>query len=371
MGSLLRTFLHDRFLQALLVLGLIISVFADFHYRQLALAVNWKTIITLACLLLLTKGIESSGYFDLLGRRCILHFRTQRALALLMVAASALLSTFLSNDVALFITVPLTLTLRKFTQLPVNRLIIFEALAVNAGSLLTPIGNPQNILLWSQGRQGFFQFIWQMLPLAALLITSLLLLTFFSFSKQPVKRQQNSETSEWQKALFIQCATLYVLFVIALELDLAVYALLVVALFFLWRAPRILLLLDWSLLVVFILMFIDVLLLTRLPLLTPILQQVTHWGQTGHYLLAIGLSQIISNVPATILLLNFLPASTLLAWSVNIGGFGFLPGSLANLIALRMARDRSIWWQFHLFSIPALLFSLFAGGCLFFLINVV
>ncbi|HCW47285.1 MAG TPA: anion transporter, partial [Erwiniaceae bacterium] len=46
---------------------------------------------------------------------------------------------------ALFILVPLTLTLRQATTLPVTRLIIFEALAVNAGSMLTPIGNPQNI----------------------------------------------------------------------------------------------------------------------------------------------------------------------------------------------------------------------------------
>lgn len=58
-----------------------------------------------------------------------------------MVLAAALLSTFLTNDVALFIVVPLTITLKRLCEIPVNRLIIFEALAVNAGSLLTPIGN--------------------------------------------------------------------------------------------------------------------------------------------------------------------------------------------------------------------------------------
>ena len=70
-----------------------------------------------------------------------------------MVLAAALLSTFLTNDVALFIVVPLTITLKRLCEIPVNRLIIFEALAVNAGSLLTPIGNPQNILIW--GRSVF------------------------------------------------------------------------------------------------------------------------------------------------------------------------------------------------------------------------
>ncbi|MFP1451784.1 SLC13 family permease [Escherichia coli] len=75
-------------------------------------------------------------------------FATERRLAMFMVLAAALLSTFLTNDVALFIVVPLTITLKRLCEIPVNRLIIFEALAVNAGSLLTPIGNPQNILIW-------------------------------------------------------------------------------------------------------------------------------------------------------------------------------------------------------------------------------
>ncbi|KZH49755.1 hypothetical protein AWG57_22145 [Escherichia coli] len=53
--------------------------------------------------------------------------------------------------------------------------------------------------------------------------------------------------------------------------------------------------------------------------------------------------------------------SLLLAWAVNVGGFGLLPGSLANLIALRMANDRRIWWRFHLYSIPMLLWAALVG----------
>ena len=98
-------------------------------------------------------------------------------------------------------------------------------------------------------------------------------------------------------------------------------------------------------------MLIDVHLLTLQHGMQPLMQA----GEGIHYLLAPGLSQLISNVPAAILLLQFLPANTLLAWAVNIGGFGLLPGSLANLIALRIAKDRRLWWQLHLFSLPMLL----------------
>jgi di/tricarboxylate transporter len=103
-------------------------------------------------------------------------FATERRLAMFMVLAAALLSTFLTNDVALFIVVPLTITLKRLCEIPVNRLIIFEALAVNAGSLLTPIGNPQNILIWGRSGLSFAGFIAQMAPLAGAMMLTLLLL---------------------------------------------------------------------------------------------------------------------------------------------------------------------------------------------------
>lgn len=108
-------------------------------------------------------------------------------------------------------------------------------------------------------------------------------------------------------------------------------------------------------------MFIDVHLLTQLPALQGVLGNVSHLSEPGLWLTAIGLSQVISNVPSTILLLNYVPPSLLLVWAVNVGGFGLLPGSLANLIALRMANDRRIWWRFHLYSIPMLLWAALVG----------
>ena len=108
-------------------------------------------------------------------------------------------------------------------------------------------------------------------------------------------------------------------------------------------------------------MFIDVHLLTQLPVLQHALNGVGQLSAGGLWLTTIGLSQFISNVPATILLLNYVPPSALLAWAVNVGGFGLLPGSLANLIALRMAGDRRIWWRFHLYSLPMLLWAALVG----------
>ncbi|OQP35883.1 SLC13 family permease [Pantoea latae] len=364
MSTLLRSFLHDRLLHLLLALGALLLLLADFRWPDLPRAVDWHTIVTLTGLLLLTKGLETSGYFDVLGARLIGRFRHERALALFMVLAAALLSTFLTNDVALFILVPLTLTLRKFSRLPLSRLIIFEALAVNAGSLLTPVGNPQNILLWSHGKLSVAGFIAQMAPLAIWLLLTLLALTWFSFKPRAIEKHGNDDARQWQKPLFALSVLLYLVFVAALEWQMTGWALLLIIGCYLLMARRVLTTIDWSLLAVFIAMFIDVYLLTHLPLVQRHFDAVAHLGDGAIYLLAIGLSQVISNVPATILLLQKIPPSELFAWAVNIGGFGLLPGSLANLIALRMAQDRRVWWQFHLFSLPMLAWSMLCGWLL-------
>lgn len=361
MPIMLRSFLHDRILHLLLATGVVLAWFSDFHWRDLPAAVDWQTITTLTGLLLLTKGIENSGYFDVLGGRLIARFSHERALALFMVLAAALLSTFLTNDVALFILVPLTLTLRKFSRLPLSRLIIFEALAVNAGSLLTPMGNPQNILLWSQGKLSVAGFIWQMSPLAGWLILSLVILTWLSFPARAIQKYDNDAARQWKKRLFATSVMLYLLFIAALEWQLTGWALLLIVACYLISARAVLSHIDWSLLAVFIVMFIDVHLLMHLPVLQQPFSAISHLREGALYLLAIGLSQAISNVPATILLLQKVPPSALLAWAVNIGGFGLLPGSLANLIALRMAKEGKIWWQFHLFSLPMLAWAMASG----------
>lgn len=99
------------FFQLLILVGIGLS-FRSLCTEIWPAAIDWHTIITLSGLMLLTKGVELSGYFDVLGRKMVRRFATERRLAMFMVLAAALLSTFLTNDVALFIVVPLTITLK-------------------------------------------------------------------------------------------------------------------------------------------------------------------------------------------------------------------------------------------------------------------
>ncbi|MBP1132815.1 MULTISPECIES: SLC13 family permease [Serratia] len=351
---LIQPFLKDRFLHILLLAGVLMAAFNPQQLPELNRFIDWRTIITLLGLMLLTKGVEVSGYFDFIGRQIVNRLHSERRLALFLVFSAALLSSFLTNDVALFIVIPLTITLKKLSSLPISRLIIFQALAVNAGSLLTPIGNPQNILLWSKSSLSFLGFIAQMLPFGAVMLASLLLLTWFSFPPREIVKVPHTEGYPYQRHLLLSCVVLYVIFLLSLDMGLPLYGLLAVFAGFLLLARRVLLQIDWSLIFVFIAMFIDVGLFTRLEAIQSWFAGLSSLSNGGIYALGIGLSQIISNVPATILLLNYVPSSQLLAYAVNAGGFGLAIGSLANLIALRMAGERKIWLKFHYYSLPLL-----------------
>jgi len=134
------------------------------HWLQL------PTLAGLTGLLIAIQGIRDSGLVQHAAAASLARAHSLRGLGLLLVAASALLSMVLTNDVSLFLIVPLTVSIGAISNLPVLRMVVLEALAVNAGSTLSPIGNPQNLLLWQHSRLSFLDFALAMLPAAAVML---------------------------------------------------------------------------------------------------------------------------------------------------------------------------------------------------------
>lgn len=316
--------------------------------------VDWKTIGALAGLLVLSRGLEDSGYLAHAERRLLAHIHGERALAALLVLFAAGLSAVVTNDVALFIVVPLTLGLRAVAHLPIGRLVIFEALAVNAGSTLSPVGNPQNLFLWQSSPLGFFEFTLAMLPLGLGLVALLLVTIPFAF---PPARIAAADTAGMaptlERGLLWLSLACYVPFLVLADLGHSAAAALTVIALYLFLYRRVLGGVDWLLLGVFVLMFIDLGLVARLPLLRELAAGIEHLPG-GVFTAAVLLSQGISNVPAAIFLAGFTDDVRALAWGVSVGGFGLAIGSLANLIALRLAREPGLWREFHAWSVPTL-----------------
>ena len=321
--------------------------------------VDWKTVGALAGLMVLSRGLELSGVIDRAGRALTARVRGERGLAALLVVLSAVVT----NDVALFVTVPLTLGLARAVPLPVGRLVIFQALAVNAGSTVSPVGNPQNLFLWQVSGVGFGEFLAAMLPLAAVLLALLLALVPLGFARRALTVPQTASPLPLDRRLAAVSLAAYPLFLGLVNAGLALPAAAVVIAGFALVFRQVLRGLDWPLLLVFVLMFVDLGLLAQLPAMAAAVPPALE-SPGGAYLLGALLSQLMSNVPAAIFLAAFTEDWQALAWGVSVGGFGLAIGSLANLIALRLARQPGLWGQFHLWSLPMLALALAAGALL-------
>ena len=157
---------------------------------------------------------------------------------------------------------------------------------------------------------------------------------------------------------------LYVPFLVLADLHHAPWALAALTLIFLTVRPHVLLPLDWGLLLVFILLFVDLRLLAGQSLVHGWMNHLSLTQPRHLFWAGVGASQIISNVPAAIALAEYSRDWRVMAYAVNVGGFGFMVGSLANLIALRMAGDRKAWLSFHAYSLPFLVLASAVGYAL-------
>ncbi|WP_035523900.1 SLC13 family permease [Paraburkholderia sacchari] len=354
--------LAEPVLSILVAAFVALQICAPRTWSTLPALVDWQTVMTLAGLLILTKALEYSGFLTWVAHRLVHRIRSERTLAFLLVAFAALLSTVVTNDVALFVVVPLVLSLHRLTPLPLKRLVIVIALSVNAGSVLTPLGNPQNLFLWQLSGASFGRFVASLAPLCALLMALLFVLAALLFKPKPLDLTIDVERHPVDRALAGVAAILFVAFVLLADTHRAGIALAGVAIgFLIWRA-QIVLKIDWLLLLIFVLMFIVLRSAAALPWIHHALENLGLQMPLRAYAAGAILSQGISNVPAAIVLAGFTHDWRALAFGVSVGGFGFAIGSLANLIAVRLSGEQGVWLPFHLISIPFWAIAVFGGG---------
>ncbi len=275
-----------------------------------------EVLFILFVLFVVVNGLQRSGLLLKLTRS----IEKGKAIPLKLVLATFFLSMLVTNDIALVVIVPLTLSLN------INRkdiLVILEALSANSGSALTPIGNPQNIYIYWFYNVSLGAFIKTIAPFSLFIL--LLLIVFSIF----IKIRNNSK--EYQVGKISGKAYVYVtLFIIVLLTVFRVFPVSIglVVLLFALLFDRKALQIDYALLLSFFFFFgiAD-------NFRTILTSEITHSGNV--FLLSALASQIMSNVPTTLLFAKFTSNWEALLWGSNVGGFGSLFGSLANLIAYK------------------------------------
>jgi len=324
--------------------------------------VDWKTIVALADLLLITKGLQKSKAFDYAAKKIITKASNEKNLSILLVITTALISTLLTNDIALFIMIPLTLAITKYIENKPTKILILETFAANVGSLLTPFGNPQNMFLFHQWGLSIYMFIFNMLLLETCLIVLLLLYTLiFVKQKMIIIRNNDNSTIEVNRRLLWVSLGLFALFLVSLEFSFLFYASPAILVAYIICCKKTIIECNWSLLLIFILIFVNINLLLSLSSVENTFSYLTQGNKLFLYISGISISQVISNAPAAIFLSHFSKNWLVITYAVNVAGNGTIVSSLANLITLKLSNTEKLGMKFHLYSFPFLIISSVIG----------
>lgn len=380
-------FIKKETVLSIAVVLAVISVFFVTPDREYISYIDFRTLAILFCLMSIVAGLRNIGVFDKLAERLLAKVHGIGGVTVILICLCFFMSMFITNDVSLITFVPFTIILMKKRNPDVDgkwmlKVIVMQTIAANLGSMLTPLGNPQNLYLYGKAGIGIAEFLKIMLPYTvcafALLMAWIGLASMVrkrklsheekteikqnkgldsAEDKASTKRQKDplgASGSKWGKkdAEWIEKFMAYIiLFVISL---LAVSHILpygvpfaLVFLYLLLRDRKILTQVDYSLLCIFIALFIFIGNLGRIPAFSQLLSDILTGREVVTSVIA---SQVMSNVPAAILLSGFTDHIRELVIGTNLGGLGTLIASMVSLISFKyVAReDRSFRGRYFL-----------------------
>lgn len=310
--------------------------------------IDWRTLAILFSLMTVMAGLRRQGVFDRMGRALLALSGGTLQLVLVLVGLCFFGSMFITNDVALLTFVPFTFAvldsmggeMRRKLALPV---VCMQTVAANLGSMLTPIGNPQNLYLYGKSGMGMGAFVALMLPYS---LASLVMLVAWAVLVCRGQRSgsgpflESRQSAPSSRKIIGMYGVLFVVCLLAVMRVLPYGAALAAVLLAALAADRDTLGgVDYSLLLTFVAFFIFIGNLGRIPAFSSWLQGIIAGREV---LVSVLASQVTSNVPAALLLSGFTQNTQALIIGTNLGGLGTLIASMASLISYRqIAREET------------------------------
>ena len=327
------------------------------------LSLDWRTLFTLYMLLLVLEGFKKEKmfypFFKLTDR-----FKTIKGLSLFLVAVVFFLAPFITNDVSLVTFVPLTILIFKGIRKEKHLLeiVILENIAAISGAFLTPFGNPQNLFIYTNTAVSPTSFILHMVPMWSVGLIGLYFAVSFVFRKDPKEPIYLDESIDHESPApdkrGLRIFYLALLFLLLVEIITRIFnfidIVMIVLAALLIFDRKVFKKVDYYLLSTFFFFFLFSSSVADIPIVKEYLS--SHVGG-NEYWWGLGISQIISNVPGTALLLDFSTNYTALLYGVNAAGMGTIVGSLASLITFSIynkeypEEKKNFFKYFHFFSL--------------------
>lgn len=320
--------------ETVLSAAVVMAVISSLFYRPRLAYIDWEVLCVLWALMLVVAGLKSIRFLDWSAVELLQFCSSKRQITLVLVGITFVSSMFVTNDVALLTFVPLALVIGKAAKMDMPLIIILQTLAANLGSMFTPAGNPQNLFLYAHYNftaEGFFSIM--LLP--TLLSVAYILFIIYNGRDRKLSLQlQRMECSE-RRITAIYLALLFFNIAAVLHFVDKYAALAVTVIAVLLMNRKLLVQVDYSLLVTFIGFFIFIGNISHTDIVR-FLQDNVLDSATGTYLAALISSQLISNVPAAMLLAALTKEAEALLLGVNIGGLGTLIASMASVISYKL-----------------------------------
>ncbi|MBR6154144.1 MAG: citrate transporter [Treponema sp.] len=312
-------------------------------------AIDFRTIAILFSLMIVIKAFQSQNFLDVIAARLLRLCKTRRSLYFLLTYLVFFSSMFVTNDVALLTFVPISLLIFRQIKLSSLHLVILETLAANLGSCSTPMGNPQNLFLFSYYHFSALEFfaLTAKIAVPSLFILGIIILFLTrnrlaehgGFDEPNVIPGNTLQTQiaflklDFRTIFYVVDFVLCLLTVFHVVDYLVMLA--VVAASMLFCNIRLFKKVDYSLLLTFAGFFIFTKTISTVPAFSAFVQSLLS-SPLKTYLTGIAASQVISNVPAALLLSGFTENGAMLLLAVNVGGLGTLIASMASVISFKL-----------------------------------
>ena len=298
--------------------------------------INWNTLLLLYSLMAVMAGLQKLGLFRQIGSLLLSKTGRARPMTLVLVFLPFFFSMFITNDVALITFVPFAIIVLRMADqesllVPV---VVLQTIAANLGSMLTPMGNPQNLYLYGISGMSPLAFIRLLLPHTAV-AAAFLFISSLLIKNTPVKAlpaENISENSLDGKLCICYVTGFLICLLCVAKLLPPLVAAAAITIFLTLRDRSIFKKIDYPLLGTFALLFIFIGNIGRIDIFCNFLESAIEGNEK---LVAVLASQVISNVPAALLLSEFTKNWPALIVGANLGGLGTLIASMASLISYK------------------------------------
>ena len=321
---------------------------------------NFSVLSILFCLMTIVAGFKKAGVFVFLAKSLSSHVHTEKNMIIVLCMICFFISALITNDVSLITFVPFTIALMSGQkQNAVIFAVTMETVSANLGSLVTPIGNPQNLFLYTYYNMTPSQFFAVSLPLGLICLVAILCI-LLARRGDSLSLELSAEKAEAPKKSAVLFYTVLFALCIMTVLRFVPYGLTfaVVAAAVLIADRRLFLAVDFILLLTFVCFFVFVGNAERIPAVYENMSRLL----SGREIAASAfLCQFISNVPAAAMLCAFTKNSRGLLIGTNIGGLGTLIASMASLISFRYISTSQIDTKKYIVFFSLVNFLLLAG----------